>query len=42
MSGFVNPSYLLELKHALVFGEDATCSHFGLSIPCNIASTLKC
>lgn len=42
MSSFVNPSSLLELKHASVFREYVTCSHFGLSTPCNIASTLKC
>lgn len=36
---FVNPSYLLELKHVPVFGEGVTCSFFGLSTPGHVAST---
>lgn len=39
---FVNPSYLLELKHVPVFGEGVTCSFFGLSTHCHMASTVQC
>lgn len=38
---FVNPSYLLELKHVPVFAEGVTCSFFGLSTPCHVASTVQ-
>lgn len=38
----MNPSYLLELKHVPVFGEGVTCSFFGLSTPCHVASTVQC
>lgn len=37
----MNPSYLLELKHVPVFGEGVTCSFFGLSTPCHVASTVQ-